>query len=114
EKVACLADNDARLALDPDNKYRIQTKPHGHGDVHALLYSSGLLKEWQDTGLRWVFFFQDTNGLLFKVDKIGSISSFSHMQEFGYDSKSVRKYAIGKNTGFEMGGFFFFQVSSMG
>lgn len=24
EKVACLEDNDARLALDPQNRYRIQ------------------------------------------------------------------------------------------
>ena len=85
EKVACLADNDARLALDPNDKYKIQvenfhtrinnivfktyiailllrllslstfltlsfvtwqTKPHGHGDVHSLLYSSGLLEQW--------------------------------------------------------------------
>ncbi|XP_050226244.1 UDP-sugar pyrophosphorylase-like [Mercurialis annua] len=67
EKVACLEDNDARLALDPHNKYTIQTKPHGHGDVHSLLYSSGLLSTWQDAGLRWVLFFQDTNGLLFKA-----------------------------------------------
>nr|XP_043638387.1 UDP-sugar pyrophosphorylase-like [Erigeron canadensis] len=67
EKVACLADNDARLAVDPKDIYKIQTKPHGHGDVHSLLYSSGLLREWKDAGLRWVTFFQDTNGLLFKV-----------------------------------------------
>ncbi|KAJ9673519.1 hypothetical protein PVL29_023218 [Vitis rotundifolia] len=67
EKVACLDDNDARLAVDPKSKYRIQTKPHGHGDVHSLLYSSGLLKIWYDAGLRWVLFFQDTNGLLFKA-----------------------------------------------
>ncbi|CAI0393300.1 unnamed protein product [Linum tenue] len=67
EKVACLEDNDARLALDPQNKFRIQTKPHGHGDVHALLYSSGVLEEWQRGGVRWVLFFQDTNGLLFKA-----------------------------------------------
>ncbi|KAB2083159.1 hypothetical protein ES319_A05G246600v1 [Gossypium barbadense] len=67
EKVACLDDNDARLALDPHDKYKIQTKPHGHGDVHSLLYSSGLLKIWHDAGLRWVLFFQDTNGLLFKA-----------------------------------------------
>lgn len=66
EKVACLDDNDARLAVDPQNKYKIQTKPHGHGDVHSLLYSSGLLKSWHDAGLKWVLFFQDTNGLLFK------------------------------------------------
>ncbi|KAL1833704.1 hypothetical protein ACET3Z_003355 [Daucus carota] len=67
EKVACLDDNDARLAVDSQNAFTIQTKPHGHGDVHALLYSSGLLKEWHDAGLRWVLFFQDTNGLLFKA-----------------------------------------------
>lgn len=67
EKVACLADNDARLAVDPQNKYRIQTKPHGHGDVHSLLYSSGLLNKWHDAGVKWVLFFQDTNGLLFKA-----------------------------------------------
>ncbi|PSS00115.1 UDP-sugar pyrophosphorylase [Actinidia chinensis var. chinensis] len=67
EKVACLDDNDARLAMDSHNNYRIQTKPHGHGDVHSLLYSSGLLNIWRDTGLRWVLFFQDTNGLLFKA-----------------------------------------------
>ncbi|WOL19775.1 UDP-sugar pyrophosphorylase [Canna indica] len=67
EKVACLADNDARLALDPNDKYKIQTKPHGHGDVHALLYSSGVLNIWQRAGIRWVLFFQDTNGLLFKA-----------------------------------------------
>ncbi|XP_008798136.1 UDP-sugar pyrophosphorylase [Phoenix dactylifera] len=67
EKVACLDDNDARLALDLNDKYKIQTKPHGHGDVHALLYSSGLLNEWQNAGRKWVLFFQDTNGLLFKA-----------------------------------------------
>ncbi|XP_021841752.1 UDP-sugar pyrophosphorylase 1 [Spinacia oleracea] len=67
EKVACLADNDARLAVDPQNKYRIQTKPHGHGDVHSLLFSSGLLNKWRDAGVKWVLFFQDTNGLLFKA-----------------------------------------------
>ncbi|PKA49520.1 UDP-sugar pyrophosphorylase [Apostasia shenzhenica] len=67
EKVACLDDNDARIASDPNDKYKIQTKPHGHGDVHALLYNSGLLNEWLDAGLKWVLFFQDTNGLLFKA-----------------------------------------------
>ncbi|XP_042429039.1 UDP-sugar pyrophosphorylase-like [Zingiber officinale] len=67
EKLACLDDNDARLALDPNDKYKIQTKPHGHGDVHALLYSRGLLNKWKQEGIKWVLFFQDTNGLLFKA-----------------------------------------------
>jgi hypothetical protein len=42
EKVACLSDNDAHLALDPKDPFSVQTKPHGHGDVHMLLHSSGL------------------------------------------------------------------------
>eukprot|EP00249_Psilotum_nudum_P023023 c28728_g1_i2 orf=408-2345(+) len=67
EKVACLGDNNARIALDPLDKYKIQTKPHGHGDIHALLWSSGILLEWKKQSIKWVLFFQDTNGLLFKA-----------------------------------------------
>jgi len=37
---------------------RAQTKPHGHGDVHALLHASGLAKKWQKEGFKWVCFFQ--------------------------------------------------------
>ena len=37
EKVPCLTDNEAHLALDPNDPYKLMTKPHGHGDVHALL-----------------------------------------------------------------------------
>nr|GEU99093.1 UDP-sugar pyrophosphorylase [Tanacetum cinerariifolium] len=97
EKVACLADNDARLALDPNNKYIIQTKPHGHGDVHALLYSSGLLKEWKDAGLRWVLFFQDTNGLLFKG--IPSALGVSASKEYHVNSLAVPRKAKEANGG---------------
>ncbi|KAI5669415.1 hypothetical protein M9H77_19268 [Catharanthus roseus] len=99
EKVACLVDNDAHLALDPQNKYRIQTKPHGHGDVHSLLYSSGLLKHWHDAGLRWVLFFQDTNGLLFKA--IPAALGVSATKEYHVNSLAVprkAKEAIGGIT----------------
>jgi UDP-N-acetylglucosamine pyrophosphorylase len=58
EKVACLVDNDATLALDPADSFAVQTKPHGHGDVHALLHSSGLASKWHRSGLKWVAFFQ--------------------------------------------------------
>ncbi|KAL2632457.1 hypothetical protein R1flu_017143 [Riccia fluitans] len=66
EKVACLSDNNGSLALDPSNSFLIQTKPHGHGDVHSVLYNSGLLTRWQHESRKWVLFFQDTNALLFK------------------------------------------------
>ncbi|MBA0667862.1 hypothetical protein Goklo_000879 [Gossypium klotzschianum] len=91
EKVACLDDNDARLALDPHNKYQIQTKPHGHGDVHSLLYSSGLLKVWLYAGLRWVLFFQDTNGLLFKA--IPASLGVSATKQYQVNSLAVQRKA---------------------
>ncbi|CAM0909705.1 unnamed protein product [Alopecurus aequalis] len=99
EKVACLADNDARLALDPDDKYKIQTKPHGHGDVHSLLYSSGLLEQWKSTGRKWVLFFQDTNGLLFNA--IPSALGVSSTKGYNVNSLAVprkAKEAIGGIT----------------
>ncbi|KAF3447050.1 hypothetical protein FNV43_RR12230 [Rhamnella rubrinervis] len=99
EKVACLDDNDASLALDPHNKYRIQTKPHGHGDVHSLLYSSGLLNSWRDAGLSWVLFFQDTNGLLFNA--IPAAIGVSATKQYHVNSLAVprkAKEAIGGIT----------------
>lgn len=36
-------------------------KPHGHGDVHSLLHSSGLAKRWAAEGKQFVHFIQDTN-----------------------------------------------------
>ena len=66
-QVACLADNAAHLALEKDDPYVVQRKPHGHGDVHALLHSTGLVKRWQKDGVQWVCFFQDTNGLVFRA-----------------------------------------------
>ena len=65
-QVACLSDSEAHLAVDKDNPFKLQTKPHGHGDVHSLLYGSGLLKNWVEAGVKWVAFFQDTNALVFR------------------------------------------------
>lgn len=61
EKVGALTDNEARLAKT--DTYTIDAKPHGHGDVHALMHSTGLAKKWAAAGTKWVVFFQDTNGL---------------------------------------------------
>mmetsp|Transcript_984 Transcript_984/g.1990 ORF Transcript_984/g.1990 Transcript_984/m.1990 type:complete len:821 (+) Transcript_984:86-2548(+) len=63
--VPALNDNDAHIALTPDDPYDIQMKPHGHGDIHALLHSHGVAKSWLEKGMKWTVFFQDTNGLAF-------------------------------------------------
>ena len=44
-KIPAILDNDCHLALRQD-KFLIETKPHGHGDIHYLLYQSGKAKEW--------------------------------------------------------------------
>jgi len=88
EKVACLSDSAAHLALDPADRLRIQTKPHGHGDVHALLHSSGLARRWRDReggGVRWVAFFQDTNALVFRA----LVPALGLSAEKGLDVNSV-------------------------
>mmetsp|Transcript_13425 Transcript_13425/g.32803 ORF Transcript_13425/g.32803 Transcript_13425/m.32803 type:complete len:805 (-) Transcript_13425:652-3066(-) len=85
EKVACLTDNDAHLAIDPADKWAVQTKPHGHGDVHALLHSSGLARRWHKEGLKWVCFFQDTNALVFRALTAALGVSARH----GYDMNSL-------------------------
>jgi UDP-sugar pyrophosphorylase len=60
EKVPALIDNEAHFNLLPD-KLLLETKPHGHGDVHTLLHMSGLAKKWHQEGRRWIAVFQDTN-----------------------------------------------------
>lgn len=63
--VPALEDNDAKIALDPMDSYTVLAKPHGHGDIHALLHSHEVAKKWLDNGIKWTVFFQDTNGLAF-------------------------------------------------
>ena len=63
EKVAALVDVEARISmLDP---FTVDTKPHGHGDVHAVLHRNGLPQRWLTEGRRHVVFLQDTNAIAF-------------------------------------------------
>ena len=82
DKVAALKDGNAGLALDDDDRWSIQTKPHGHGDVHHLLYREGLVDKWQREGRSHVVFLQDTNALVINsvVPTLGvSVSKGFHM-----------------------------------
>ena len=36
-----MVNNEAHLAL-VEGRLEIETKPHGHGDVHSVIYQSGL------------------------------------------------------------------------
>ncbi len=46
ENVPALLDNDGKIALAENNVFKIITKPHGHGDIHTLLYQSGVAQKW--------------------------------------------------------------------
>jgi UDP-sugar pyrophosphorylase len=60
EKVPTLIDNEGHFNRQ-QGQLLLETKPHGHGDVHTLLHLSGLAKKWQQEGRKWITVFQDTN-----------------------------------------------------
>jgi len=62
-KVPALQDSDAKLAFNAE-KFQIETKPHGHGDVHQLLKKHGIVEDWIKQGRKHVIFLQDTNVLV--------------------------------------------------
>ena len=62
DKVPALKDGFAGLAMD--DRWTVQTKPHGHGDVHHLLFREGLVDQWEREGKSHVIFLQDTNALV--------------------------------------------------
>jgi len=83
DKVPALQDSNARLASA--DTYTLDTKPHGHGDVHHLLLRSGLTAQWLAAGKKWVFFLQDTNALVVNSVLPALAVSATH----GYDMNSI-------------------------
>eukprot|EP00518_Triparma_eleuthera_P003528 CAMPEP_0182460944 /NCGR_PEP_ID=MMETSP1319-20130603/5658_1 /TAXON_ID=172717 /ORGANISM="Bolidomonas pacifica, Strain RCC208" /LENGTH=336 /DNA_ID=CAMNT_0024660135 /DNA_START=206 /DNA_END=1213 /DNA_ORIENTATION=- len=61
KKVPAISDVGGALALKDG---AVETKPHGHGDVHHLLSKSGHLQRWEKEGVKKVAFIQDTNALV--------------------------------------------------
>jgi UDP-sugar pyrophosphorylase len=95
EKVPSLLDVDAHFALKP-NCLEIDTKPHGHGDVHTLLYQTSLVRKWKDEGRQWVIFFQDTNPLIFR--SVPAVLGISKLNNFEVNSITVPR-KIGEAVG---------------
>lgn len=62
DKVAALSNGNAGLSMK--SQWVVETKPHGHGDVHHLLYREGLVDKWYQEGKKHVIFLQDTNALV--------------------------------------------------
>ena len=84
ENVPAMIDNSARLALK-DGK--VETKPHGHGDIHNLLFDSGVAKKWLKMGKEWMIFIQDTNALALKA--LPSVLGVSRQKNWEMNSVCV-------------------------
>ena len=83
-KIPAILDNECHLALQ-NEKLLIETKPHGHGDIHHLLYESGKVKEWITKGKRYMVQFMDTNVLAFNCIP----ASIGASLKYNYDVNSV-------------------------
>ena len=86
ENVPALVDNSANIAVDAE-AFKVITKPHGHGDIHNLLFDSGVAKKWRDLGKDWMVFIQDTNALALKA--IPSILGVSRENNWQMNSVCV-------------------------
>lgn len=95
ELVPALADIDARLALE--KPYELIMKPHGHGDIHLLLHSSGTAKKLAGEGIRYLLFIQDTNGQVFNA----ALAAVGASEQHGYDFNSI---AVNRVPGEAVGG----------
>ena len=84
ENVPALIDNGAKLAINASTGL-VQTKPHGHGDIHNLLFGSGVAAKWRDQGKEWMMFIQDTNAPALRV--VPSILGVSRRN--GWEMNSV-------------------------
>lgn len=83
ELVPAIADNEGSLALK--DKYELILKPHGHGDIHMLLYTSGLAAQLEKEGIEHLLFIQDTNGQVFNAMP----AALGVSVEKGYDFNSI-------------------------
>jgi UDP-sugar pyrophosphorylase len=86
---------NASLALE--EKYKLLLKPHGHGDIHTLLHTSGTAKRLSDSGVRYLLFIQDTNGQVFNA----ALAAIGVSEQRGYDFNSI---AVNRIPGEAVGG----------
>ena len=95
ELVPALSDIDAHLSLE--KKYHLNLKPHGHGDIHTLLHTSGTAKKFAAAGIRHLLFIQDTNGQVFNA----ALAALGVSEIRGYDFNSI---AVNRIPGEAVGG----------
>lgn len=90
EKVPALIDNEGHFCFSKgERSHLLETKPHGHGDIHTLLHQNGVVEKWRQDGLKWFVIFQDTNANVFKV--IPSVLGYSAQEDFALNSITINR-----------------------
>ncbi len=87
DMVPALSDNEGHLALG--GKYELLMRPHGHGDIHMLLHTSGLAYRLEAEGIEHLVFIQDTNGQVFNA--IPAALGISVEQGYDFNSLAVNR-----------------------
>ncbi len=95
ELVPALSDIDATLAME--GPCRLALKPHGHGDIHMLLHTSGTARRLADAGVRYLLFIQDTNAHSLNA----AFAAIGTSEKLGYDFNSI---AVNRIPGEAVGG----------
>ena len=95
ELVPAISDNEGSIARK--DKYELILKPHGHGDIHMLLYTSGLARKLKEEGIEHLLFIQDTNGQVFNAVP----AALGVSVEKGFDFNSI---AVNRIPGEAVGG----------
>jgi len=83
ELVPAISDSEGRLALA--GNYQLALKPHGHGDIHMLMHTSGLAARLFEQGIEHFLLLQDTNGQVFNAAPAAIGVSVEH----GFDFNSL-------------------------
>jgi len=83
ELVPAISDSEGRLALACN--YQLALKPHGHGDIHMLMHTSGLAVRLFEQGIEHFLLLQDTNGQVFNAAPAAIGASVEH----GFDFNSL-------------------------
>jgi UDP-sugar pyrophosphorylase len=95
--VPALHDNKAHIVLE--RPYEMLLKPHGHGDIHTLVYQNKVIDRLIDSGVKQLAFIQDTNA--HAVNAILPCIGASVTHGFGFNFAAiprVPKEAIGAIT----------------
>jgi len=90
DKVAALKDSMAGLSLGKE-RWDVETKPHGHGDVHHLLLREGHIDRWEKDGKKHVVFLQDTNALI--INSVLPALGVSIAKKFDMNSITIPRLA---------------------